>query len=95
MCQFVPLRLSYSSILLDWAAVNKGLTCFCTVLVLCSGKPFDWFIAELPEVGSGFLCCSLIIAIVRIVLFKRLECSPMFISSYYQSSALLSTLKGL
>src|SRR2546423_214190 len=41
VCQVVPLCLSYSSILLDWVAVNKGSTCFCTDLAFCSDKPLS------------------------------------------------------
>jgi hypothetical protein len=50
---------------------------------------------ELPVVGSRFLCCLLMFALARVVLVKRLECSPMFVSGYYQSSALLSVLLSM
>jgi hypothetical protein len=92
VCQIVPLCLSFSSILLVWVAVNKGLTCFCTVLALCSGKPFDWFMPELPKVGNGYLRCSLTFAIVRVALVERVDYSLMFVSGCGQSSALLSVL---
>jgi hypothetical protein len=47
---------------------------------------------ELPEVVSGFLCCSLMFVIVRVRLIERIEFSLAFAFGCYQSSALLSTL---
>lgn len=47
---------------------------------------------ELPEVESGFLCCSLVFVIVRVRLVERVEFSLVFAFGCCQSSALLSTL---
>src|SRR5258708_13994296 len=49
----------------------------------------------LSVVGGRFLCCSLMFALTRVVLVNRLQCSPLFVSGYYQSSALLSVLLSM
>jgi hypothetical protein len=49
-------------------------------------------ILELPEVGSGFLCCSPVFVIVRVRLLERIEFSLVFAFGCCQSSALLSIL---
>ena len=50
---------------------------------------------ELPEVESGFSCCSLMFASVREALFEQVELSLVFAISRCQSSALLSGVISL
>jgi hypothetical protein len=78
-CQFVPLRLSYKSILLDWVVDNKGLACFCRVLAFCSGKAIQLVYIRLPEVGRGLLCCSLSFASRLLFGLTIRRCSSMVI----------------
>jgi hypothetical protein len=77
VCQIVPLCLSYSSILLDWVAINKGSTCFCTDLAFCSGKAIRLVYARVARSRKGFLRCSPPFAIVSLALVEQLEHSLM------------------